>query len=151
MTLTEARARALDAVKKQVRPAVRPAWGRAECLERDGVVTGKEIARMQTRQPSVQVAVLGRDGDGIRVVAYVVVDARVPAVGSAALELLDAVEEALRTLPGAERPILEVRTQALFDADMMAAGGVALWAVTAAWPDLAPRALRSTPPGIHQR
>ena len=140
MTLTEARARTRAAVEARVAPrppAARPSWGHAECLERDGVVTGKEIARMQARKPSVQVAVLGRDGDGIRVVAYVVVDTRVPAVGSAVLELLDGVEEALRTLPGAGRPLLEVRTQALFDADMMTGTGAALWAVTAAWPDLA--------------
>lgn len=134
MTLTAARDDARDAVQTAVdglRRLPRPV------AKIDGAMTGKEIQRQQLQLPSVQVAVMGRSDAGIRVVAYVVTDTRTPAVDPAPLGLLDTVEEALRTLPGAGRALLEVRTQALFDPDTMAAGGVALWAVTAAWPDLA--------------
>ena len=134
MTLAAARSRA----KAAVRAALAAARLHADCIEIDGVVNGKEIGRQQMmRLPSVQVAVMGRSDAGIRVVAYVVTDTRTPVVDPAPLGLLDTVEEALRTLPGPGRALLEVRTQALFDPDTMAAGGVALWAVTAAWPDLA--------------
>lgn len=134
MTLAAARSGA----KAAVRAALAAARLHADCIEVDGVVNGKEIGRQQMmRLPSVQVAVMGRSDAGIRVVAYVVTDTRTPAVDPAPLGLLDTVEEALRTLPGAGRALLEVCTQALFDPDTMAAGGVALWAVTAAWPDLA--------------
>ena len=133
MTLTDARSRAVAALKAAHLP---PALS-DRIAPIDGAVTGKEVQRQQVQLPSVQVAVLGRSDDGIRLAVYVVADARVPAVHGSALELLDVVEKALRELPGSGRALLEVRTQALYDADLMAHGGVALWAVTAAWPDLA--------------
>ena len=159
MTLADARDRALCALEAALKEAPPPPlFPPARVTPIDGAMTGKEIQRQQLQIPSVQVAVMGRSDAGIRVVAYVVTDTRTPAVGTSALELLDTVEEALRTLPDATyrrdpdaqppcerlplprdpgRALLEVRTQALFDPDTMAAGGVALWAVTAAWPDLA--------------
>lgn len=137
MTLTGARQRAHERVRDALPEAVQ---GRV--IEIDGAVTGKEIQRQQMRLPSVQVAVLGRSDAGIRLAVYLVADARVPAVHDLALGLLDTIEEALRMLPNRnlavpKRALLEVRTQALWDADMMARGGVALWAVTTTWPDLA--------------
>ena len=141
MTLTCARCRALRALKAAPLP---PSLPRERIIPIDGAVTGKEIQRQQMRLPSVQVAVLGRSDAGIRLAVYLVADARVPAVHDSALDLLDRIEEALRTLPGAGRALLEARTQTLFDPELMASGGVSLWAVTTTWPDLARHSTSTT-------
>ena len=146
MTLTKARSDAVAALRDQKESPLPPALAHAperHVIPIDGAVTGKEVQRQQVQVPSVQVAVLGRSDDGVRLAVYVVADARVPAVHDSALELLDLVERRLRKLPDRfwderelppppplRRALLEVRTQALYDADLMAHGGVALWAVT---------------------
>ena len=132
MTLTAARDCVLAKLKREL---PRPSCYRVGKI--DGVVTGKEVRRQQLQLPSVQVAVLGRSDAGVRLAVYLVADSRTPAVDDSALDLLDRIEEALRTLPGAGRALLEARTQTLFDPELMASGGVSLWAVTTTWPDLA--------------
>ncbi len=138
MTLTDARRRA----KKSVEAAV----GHVEVIELDGVLDAKEIARQAIEPPAVQVSTMGRGEDGIRIVAYVVTRTEMPSPPDA-LQLLDKVEESLRTLPGAGRAILDVRTQCLYDSHAMKAGSVALWAVTTTWPDLAAQVDASTGDG----
>ena len=68
--------------------------------------------------------------------AYVVAEIRPERADDAALDVVDTTEEAMRTLLGAGRPLLEVRTQTLYDPRATRAGAVALWAVTAALPSL---------------
>ena len=128
MTLTAARSRTASAIRAAVAANVK-------VLEIDGVLGSAEIERQSVQLPSVQVSVMGRGEEGIAVVAYVVTRTRVPSDPDA-LQLLDTVEETMRTLLGRGRPLLEVRTQTLYDPRAMKAGSAALWGVSVPLPYL---------------
>ena len=129
MTLVDARARAAGAVKKATR-------GDVTVTRFDGVMDAAEIRRQQLKPPAVHVSVMGRDADrNVLLVAYVIHRMRTGADDSG-LRLVDTVEEVMRTLLGKGRPLLEIRTQTLYDPRAEKAGGVAMWAVSTALPPL---------------
>ena len=139
MTLLEARQRAAEAIHAGTR-------GPVEVLAYDGVMDAKEIQRLRLAEldekaPMAFVTVMGRDADrNLLLCAYVVARMRTEPQrlegDDAGLEVVDEVEEAMRTLLGAGRPLLQVRTQTLYDTRAERAGAVTLWAVTAALPPL---------------
>ena len=134
MTLTDARSRAKTALETAV-TAARSTVGHVYVDEIDGVLNTAEVARDSFKLPAVQVSVMAREAEGIRLCVYVLTRPKGRRLPSAML-LLDTVEEALRTLPGAGRAILDVATQTLYDPAMVAKGCQA-FAVTVVWPDLA--------------
>ena len=138
MTLTAARRLLYD---RLTAAAEGPPRTVLHVAERDGVVDGAEVARLSNALPAAQVAVLGRSEDGygsagLRLVTYLVARTRYPAPDDT-LALLGLCEDTMRGLPGPGRPLLPTRTQTLYDAKLMASGGVTLWAVTATLPELA--------------
>ena len=151
MTLLEARERAVEWIH-----AGTP--GPVEVLAYDGVMDAAEIKRLKLAEldekaPMVFVTVMGRDADrNILLCAYVAARMRTEPqrleADDAGIEIVDAAEEALRTLLGAGRPLLEVRTQTLYDTRAERAGAVALWAVTVALPPLIGDAPASADQGL---
>lgn len=128
MTLLAARSRAAEAIGAAVEPHV-------EVVQIDGVLSTDEIGQRSIHPPCVAVSILGRDEDGIRVVAYVATNTEVPSSDDA-LQLLDTVEEAMRTLLGRGRPLLDVRTQTLYDPRATRDDKPALWGVSVSMPYL---------------
>ena len=137
MTLLAARARASAAVQ-----AAATSWRAGHerpvvnCVAADGPMSTDEIMRRSVRLPTAQVAVMGRNEDGhILVGAWVITRTRAPARDED-LSLVDAIEEALRTLLGAGRPLLKARTRQMYDPDLVKAGSAAVWIVSTALPSL---------------
>ena len=151
MTLLEARQRAVAAIH-----AGTP--GPVEVLAYDGVMDAAEIKRLKLAEldekaPMVFVTVMGRDADrNVMLCAYVAARMRTEPqrleADDAGIEIVDSVEEAMRALLGAGRPLLQVRTQTLYDTRAERAGAVALWAVTAALPPLIGDASASADEGL---
>ena len=153
MTLLQAREAALGAIRERfagVSPPI-PAFAsqalrRKRVVGHDGPIDAEECKRLSVQTPSVQVAVMGRAPErggqpaGVRVAAWVIARPHQPPPGQAddILAIVSEVEEALRLLPRpADGPLPEVRVQCLYDAKLMGAGGVTLWALSAVLPDSA--------------
>lgn len=145
MKLTEARARAVKAISGATR-------GDVTVTPFDGVMDAKEVLRQQIRPPAVHVMVMGRDDDrNALLAAYVMSRMRTPtAADEDGLKLVDAVEEAMRTLLGAGRPLLQVRVQAVYDTRAERAGALATWVVSTALPPLVGDAPDGTDAGLVQ-
>ncbi len=108
--------------------------------QHEGIVNGKEVRRLplQPGAHTVLVSTMGRVDAGVRLAVWVASRVRQPPVSEDVLTVLDVCEETLRTLPdGEDRPVLDVRVQALYDAELAAAAGFTLWGLTAVLPDAA--------------
>ena len=143
MTLTAARRKVVDEVRKAVQATSPRVMDPMAVCPRDGVVGLEEVRRLSIgRLPSAQCAVLGRSEDGfgsagLRLAVFVLCRQQYPATGEA-LALLDVVERTLRAaIARNNRKLLPVRTRALYEPDLAREGSVTLWAVTATLPELA--------------
>lgn len=106
--------------------------------QHEGIVNGKEVRRLplQPGAHTVLVSTMGRVDAGVRLAVWVASRVRQPPVSEDVLTVLDVCEETLRRLPdGEDRPVLDVRVQALYDAELAAASGFTLWGLTAVMPD----------------